>query len=138
MKTKMEDGMKIAFPVIENSGLDSLVNDQFGMAKKFLIVDLDTKEIELVPNQKHLEGSASCKTGVFDKETTVDVVVTKCIGDGSLRGLNEANIKVYAAQKDTVAENLELIEKKELKLFHIFDLCQGKKNKKEGGCGHHH
>ncbi len=32
---------------------------------------------------------------------------------------------------------IELIEKDELKLYHIFDYCQTKKNKKEGGCGHH-
>jgi hypothetical protein len=30
------------------------------------------------------------------------------------------------------------MEKNELKLFHMFDICQAKKNKKEGGCGHHH
>ncbi len=137
MESRMEDLMKIAFPVTKDSGLDSLINEQFGVAKKFMIVDIDTKKIEVVANQKHLEGKASCKTGVFDKKTIVDAVVTKCIGDGSLRGLTTADIKVYAAQKNTVAENLELMEKGELKLFHIFDLCQGKKNKKEGGCGHH-
>jgi predicted Fe-Mo cluster-binding NifX family protein len=130
--------MKIAFPVTEDNGLDSLVNEHFGAAKHFMIVDLDTRAIEIVDNQKHLEGNASCKTGVFDKETTVDAVVTNCIGDGSLRGLNTANIRVYAAQEITIAQNLALLEKGELKLFHIFDLCQGKKNKKEGGCGHHH
>ena len=130
--------MKIAFPVTEDNGLDSLVNEHFGVAKHFMIVDLDTRAIEIVDNQKHLEGNASCKTGVFDKETTVDAVVTNCIGDGSLRGLNTAGIKVYAAQENTIVHNLELLEKGELKLFHIFDLCQGKKNKKEGGCGHHH
>ncbi|MCP3943059.1 MAG: dinitrogenase iron-molybdenum cofactor [Desulfobacteraceae bacterium] len=129
--------MKIAFPVTADSGLDSLINEHFGVAKKFMIVNLVTKEIKIVDNQKHLEENASCKTGVFGKEA-VDAVVTKCIGDGSLRGLNTANIKVYAATKDTIAQNLKLLEKDELKLFHIFDLCQGKKNKKKGGCGHHH
>jgi len=133
----MEDIMKIAFPVTENNGLDSLVNEHFGVAKHFMIVNLDTRKFEVVDNQK-LEENASCKTGVFDKETVVDAVVTHCIGDGSLRGLNTANIRVYAAKKETITENLDLLEKGELKLFHIFDLCQGKKNKKEGGCGHHH
>ena len=130
--------MKIAFPVTENKGLDSLIDERFGVAKKFMIVDLETREMEVVDNQKHLEGNASCKTGIFAKDTSVDAVVTKCIGDGSLRGLNTANIKVYAAQQASIADNLALLEKKALKLFHIFDLCQGKKNKKEGGCGHDH
>ena len=129
--------MKIAFPITADNGLNSLINEHFGVAEKFMIVDLDTRKIEVVDNQK-LEENASCKTGVFDKETTVDAVVTHCIGDGSLRGLNTANIKVYAAQGESIAENLELMKNHALKLFHIFDLCQGKKNKKEGGCGHHH
>jgi predicted Fe-Mo cluster-binding NifX family protein len=137
MDRNMEDTMKIAFPMAENKGLDSLINEQFGVAENFMIVDLDTRKTEVVANQKHLEGSASCKTGVFDKQTQVDVVVTRCIGDGSLRNLNTANIRVYAAQAETISENLDLMEKGALKLFHIFDLCQGKKNKKEGGCGHH-
>lgn len=129
--------MKIAFPVKEDKGLDSLVNEHFGMSKNFMIVDLDTKKTRVVANQKQLEGASSCKVGVFSKETQVDAVVTKCIGDGSQRGLNASDIKVYGAQADTVAGNLALLEKGELKPFHIFDLCQGKKNKKEGGCGHH-
>jgi len=129
--------MKIAFPIAEDNGLNSLINKQFGVAEKFMIVDLDTKKFEIMANQKLVEGKSSCKTGVFGKKANVDAVVTRCIGDGSLRGLNAADIKVYAAQKNTISENLDLMEKGKLKFFHIFDLCQGKKNKKEGGCGHH-
>ena len=129
--------MKIAFPVNEDKGLDSPVNSHFGVAENFMIVDLATRDIRVVPNKK-AEGKSSCKTGFLDKDAGVDAVVTHCIGDGSQRGLHAAEIKVYAAGADTVAGNLDLFERGELKLFHIFDLCQGKKNKKEGGCGHHH
>ncbi len=129
--------MKIAFPVKENRGLDSLVNDHFGVSGEFMVVDLASREIEMIPNKKAAKGS-SCKSGFIDKDAGVDAVVTKCIGDGGQRGLHSSDIQVYAAGGDTVAENLSLYEKGELKLFHMFDLCQGKKNKKEGGCGHHH
>jgi predicted Fe-Mo cluster-binding NifX family protein len=133
-----ENQMKIAFPITTDNGLDSLISDRFGVAEKFMILDLETQESEVVVNQKQIEGNTSCKTGVFDKQTIVDAVITNCIGDGSLRALTTANIRVYAAQGPSIVENLELMKKGELKLFHIFDLCQGKKNKKEGGCGHHH
>jgi predicted Fe-Mo cluster-binding NifX family protein len=128
--------MKIAFPITTDKGLKSLISERFGVAEKFMILDLETREGKVVVNQKRIEGS-SCKTGVFAKDTIVDAVVTNCIGDGSLRGLTTANIKVYTAQGDSIAENLDLMKNGALKLFHIFDLCQGKKNKKEGGCGHH-
>jgi len=129
--------MKIAFPITTDNGLKSLISERFGVAEKFMILDLETREGKVVVNQKRIEGNTSCKTGVFAKDTIVDAVVTNCIGDGSLRGLTTANIRVYTAQGDSIAENLELMKNGELKLFHIFDLCQGKKNKKEGGCGHH-
>ena len=48
--------MKIAFPMAEDKGLDSLINDQFGGAKNFMIVDLDTRKTTVAANQKHLEG----------------------------------------------------------------------------------
>lgn len=130
--------MKIAFPVKKDNGLDSMVDEHFGVAKFFLVVDTDTSEYTRIDNQKLATGGSSCKTGVLGKETQVDAVVTKCMGDGSQRSLASDNIKVFAAQKDTIKENIELLEKDELKLFHIFDFCQTKKNKKEGGCGHHH
>jgi len=130
--------MKIAFPVKENKGLESIIDEHFGVAQNFLIVDLETREFKLRENQKLSAESSKCKTGVFEKKDQVDAVVTMCMGDGAQRNLMSSQIKVYQAREKTIRENLELFEKDELKLFHIFDFCQIKKNKKEGGCGHHH
>jgi len=130
--------MKIAFPVKEDNGLDSIVDEHFGVAKQFLIIETQTNEFKIKPNQKLGAEGSSCKTSAIGKEENIDAVVTNCIGDGSRRSLSESNIKVFQAQKDTIKENLDLIEKDELILFHIFDICQNKKNKKEGGCGGHH
>ena len=129
--------MRVAFPVKKDSGLDSLLDDHFGVARHFLIVDTDTRRVEHMENKK-LSGESVCKSGIFSKKDQVDAVVTKCMGDGSQRNLAKVDIRVFQAQKDTVAENLDLLEKEALKLFHIFDFCQAKKNKKDGGCGHHH
>ena len=130
--------MRIAFPVKENKGLDSILDDHFGVAQNFLIVDTKTQQCELMGNQKLQAEHTSCKTGLFKKKDQISAVVTKCMGDGSQKNLNKIDIKVYQAVKDTISENLALLENNELKLFHMFDFCQTKKNKKEGGCGHHH
>ena len=130
--------MKVAFPVKENNGLESIIDDHFGVAPNFLIVDLETRQLALKENRKLSAEGSKCKTGVFKKKDQVDAVITRCMGDGSQRSLMSSDIKIYQAQKNTILENLELFEKDELKLFHIFDFCQTKKNKKEGGCGHHH
>ncbi|MBT7261629.1 MAG: dinitrogenase iron-molybdenum cofactor [Desulfobacula sp.] len=128
--------MKIAFPVKENNGLESIIDEHFGVAENFLIVDLETRKFELKENQKLSTEESTCKTGVFNKKDRVDAVVTRCMGDGSQRNLMSSNIKVYQARKNTILENLELFENDKLNLFHMFDFCQIKKNKKEGGCGH--
>ncbi|MBU1343429.1 MAG: dinitrogenase iron-molybdenum cofactor [Proteobacteria bacterium] len=130
--------MKVAFPVKENNGLESVIDEHFGVAQFFLVVDTETREFELKENQKLLSDASKCKTSVLGKDGQIDAVITNCMGDGSQRSLASSNIKVYQALKKTVLENLELLEKDELKLFHMFDFCQIKKNKKEGGCGHHH
>jgi predicted Fe-Mo cluster-binding NifX family protein len=130
--------MKIAFPVKENIGLDSIIDEHFGAAQNFLIVDSKTRNFELMANQKIAAQGSSCKTGVFKKDIQVDAVVTRCMGDGAKKILTSSNIMVYQAQKESILDNLELFENNKLKLFHMFDHCQTKKNKKEGGCGHHH
>ncbi|MCP3871592.1 MAG: dinitrogenase iron-molybdenum cofactor [Desulfobacteraceae bacterium] len=129
--------MKVAFPVKENKGLTSVIDEHFGVANNFLIVDIETRDFEFKENQKLASEGSTCKAGVFKKKDQVEAVVTKCMGDGANRNLTSSNIKVYQAQKNTILENLDLFEKDKLKLFHIFDFCQIKKNKKEGGCGHH-
>ena len=130
--------MKVAFPIKADQGLDSIMDEHFGVAETFIIIDTDTREYTVTGNKKLESGGSSCKTGVISKKEDVDAVVTKCMGDGSQRSLSSKNIQVFQAIKDTVKENLDLLENDELKLFHMFDFCQTKKNKKEGGCGGHH
>ena len=130
--------MRIAFPVKEDRGLDSMIDEHFGVAEKFLLVDTETGQLELKTNQKVESGKTSCKSGIFAKEDRIEAVITNCMGDGSQRNLHSSNIRVYQASDGSVRENLEAFKRDELKLFHMFDLCQDKKNKKEGGCGHHH
>ena len=127
--------MKIALAVKENKGLNSIVDEHFGSARHFLIVDTETEELEYLENQKFC-GEGGCKSDFFDKSYKIEAVITRCIGDGSRKKLTSSNIKVYQALKESVQENLTLLDKEELKLFHIFDHCRTKKNKKEGGCGH--
>ncbi|MFA5905227.1 MAG: NifB/NifX family molybdenum-iron cluster-binding protein, partial [Desulfobacula sp.] len=87
--------MKIAFPVKENKGLDSALDDHLGTAKHFLIVDTQTRGFEIKENQKVSSGESKCKTSVLGKDSGVDAVITNCLGDGSRRSLTSSNIKVF-------------------------------------------
>ena len=113
--------MKIAIPIHINNGLESEVSENFGKSREFLVVNLEAKTFEITKNQKITEKGVKCKAGKFDPALNIDTVITKCIGNGSLRDMNSSGIKVYQAQKDRVVDNLKLIENGELKLFHMFE-----------------
>ena len=130
--------MIVAFPIESENGLKSKIDEHFGVAPFFLIVDSDSKKIEVLQNKKFSDKHASCKSDRFAGDMNIEAVITKCIGNGSLRNLNKQNIKVFQAQSNLVEENLKLLVNGKLNLFHMFDICQGKKNKKEHkDCGHH-
>ena len=90
--------MKVAFPVKGNNGLESIMDEHFGVAEYFLLVDLDTRQLELKANQKLSNEGSKCKAGLFEKKDMVGAVVTKCMGDGSQRNLMSSNIKVFQAR----------------------------------------
>jgi len=127
--------MKVAIPIQENNGLESNLFDHFGKAKKFLIVDSDSQNYEVTENQKLSGIKTKCKSHQFSDDIMIDAVITKCIGDGSLRKLNHENIKVFKAEDGNIKNNIELLKSGDLNLFHMFDICRDNKNKKEHkGC----
>ncbi len=130
--------MKIGFPIKKDRGLDSDISDHFGISKEFMIVDSVSNNFEIMENQKLSEEKAACKSHQLSGGAKIDIVITKCIGNGSLRNLNAAKIIVLQAVEGTIKENLRLYNNNELSLFHIFDVCREERNKKDHkGCGHH-
>ncbi|THB73659.1 MAG: dinitrogenase iron-molybdenum cofactor [Desulfobacteraceae bacterium] len=130
--------MIVAVPIDKNQGLESAIYDHFGMAKEFLVINTASNTITTIPNNKRDDPSSHCKASRFTKTHNVDTIITSCIGNGQLRNLTSANIKVFKANPGTVSANLEQLKKDELKPFHMLDICRGERHKKDGGCGHHH
>jgi len=130
--------MKIAFPIENNKGLESLIYDHFGRAPEFLIVDTETLSCQPISNNKLSDENSGCKSHVFTDHPEVNAIITECIGDGSLRNLTKAGIKVYKATKGSINKHIDLFNGGSLNLFHMLDICRLHKNKKEGkGCGNH-
>ncbi len=130
--------MKIAFPIEKKNGLESLISNHFGQAPEFIIVDIQTREFQFIQNNKLSGEKSGCKSHFFSEYPDVTAIVTDCIGDGSIRNLNKAGIKVFKAKNESVQKNIDLFNSGSLSLFPIFDVCRDHKNKKDGqGCGHH-
>lgn len=61
---------------------ESIVDEHFGVASSFLIVDLETRDCELKGNQKLSPESSKCKIGVLTKEDQIDAMIIKYMGTG--------------------------------------------------------
>lgn len=119
--------MKIAFPIIEDNGLDSQVHNHFGSAPLFVFVDLDTDAVEILenPDQDHQHGACNPMTALGGRR--VDGVVVGGIGGGALKKLNADGITVYRAMEGTVGDNVHMIKAGRLPIF-----------EPDRVCGHHH
>jgi len=127
--------MKVAFPTMEQNGLDSQVYGHFGSAASFIMVDtVNTDQFELIENadRDHLHGHCQPLAALGGVQT--HAVVVGGIGGGALRKLNHAGIKVYRAVEGSVAENLALIQRDQLPEFSPEHTCAGHTG--NGGCSH--
>lgn len=128
--------MRIAFPVIENKGIDSNVHNHFGSAPIFVFVDLDTDAVESFdnPDQDHQHGACNPMTALGGRK--VDGIVVGGIGGGALKKLKNDGITVYRAIEGSVAENVRMIKAGNLPVFESDQVCGHHHGVQIGDCAH--
>ena len=126
--------MRIAFPVQDDIGIDSVVYNHFGSAPVFVIVDPATNAVVSVSNrdQHHAHGACNPMRALDDQR--VDAVVVGGIGAGALAGLNRMGIRVHRSLAATIVENLALHGSGNLPVIEPHGVCGG--HSKDGGCAH--
>ncbi len=126
--------MKICFPVQHDAGIESAVYNHFGSAPCFVVVDSETNTVGTINNkdQHHVHGACNPLKALDGKE--IDAVIVGGIGAGALTRLNQAGIKVYRAQSQTIKENLALLTSKSLPEFVLQGCCGGHSH--GGSCAH--
>jgi predicted Fe-Mo cluster-binding NifX family protein len=130
--------MKIAFPTMQDLGLDSPVYSHFGSAAFFVIVDSenDSFKVQQNPDQDHEHGH--CQPLAALGNTTVGAVVVGGIGGGALRKLAAEKVTAYRAEEGNVAHNLARFKADQLTAFTVDMTCGGHVQIGEnGGCAHH-
>jgi len=117
--------MRIAIPVAEDFGLESLVYGHFGSAPVFVLVDSETMSIESLGNrdQVHVHGQCSPMSALAGRNP--DAVLVGGIGAGAVRGLRAAGIKVYHCDGGTVAGAVRQLKAGELPEMSEDDACSG-------------
>ena len=126
--------MRIAFPVLENRGLESPVYSHFGSAPLFVILDSGSGEVQALGNNDAHHAHGQCQPIKALGGTPVDMVVVGGIGAGALMKLQSQGIKVFRAVEGSVQENLQLLNLGKLPQFMADMTCAGHQN----GHGCHH
>jgi predicted Fe-Mo cluster-binding NifX family protein len=126
--------MVVAFPVMEDRGLESAVHDHFGSARYFVLADTvdNTATTHINPDQNHRHGQ--CQPLLALGVRGAEAVVVGGIGRGALSKLAAGGIKAFRAVEGTVLENLDLIRGGHLPEFEPNQTCTG--HTPGGGCMH--
>ena len=126
--------MRIAFPVQDDIGVESVVYSHFGSAPVFVIVDPATNATASVSNrdQHHAHGSCNPMRALDNQQ--VDAIIVGGIGAGALTRLNQMGIAVHRAQAETIQANMALFTSQSLPVLTMQGCCGG--HSKDGGCAH--
>ena len=99
--------MKVA---ISSTGpdLEAQVDSRFGRCRYFVIVDLETKEFEVLDNQAAMtSGGAGIQAAQMVANSGVDAVITGHLGPKAADTLVAAGLKTYLEASGTVGEVLQ-------------------------------
>jgi predicted Fe-Mo cluster-binding NifX family protein len=106
--------VKIAVTAIGNT-LDSQLDQRFGRANYFIIVDSDSLGFEAVNNAAvATSAGAGIVAAQAVAEHKVEALITGYVGPNALSVLQAAEIKIYQGQSGSVRENIEQFQKGEL------------------------
>ncbi|MDW7669881.1 MAG: NifB/NifX family molybdenum-iron cluster-binding protein, partial [Bacillota bacterium] len=107
--------MRIAVPA-KDKDLKSKVESVFGRTQFFIVVDVETKEFDVVENEGvSASGGAGITAAQCVADSGADAVVTFQCGKNAADVLGAANIKIFKAEDVTVEEIIDKYNKGELK-----------------------
>jgi len=103
--------MKIAVSAKGNT-MESDMDQRFGRAASFIIVDAQTMEYEAIDNTSAASsGGAGISAAQLVAEKDAEAVITGNVGPNAMNVLKAANIAIYKGAAVSVKENVEQFNK---------------------------
>ena len=107
--------MKICITASGESN-ESKLDPRFGRCSYFVIVDLDTNERTVIPNEASMTGGgAGVSSGQLMAEQGVEAIITGNVGPNAMNVLKAAGIDIYRGENKSVTENVNFFESGKLK-----------------------
>ena len=114
--------MKICIPTMGENGLDNQVGEHFGRVPTYTIVDLDTKEVKVIPNTSEHMGGQGQPPEIMAREG-VNVMVCRGLGRRAITMFEELGIDVYIGASGTVKDAIDAFKEDKLQKASIDDAC---------------
>ncbi len=128
--------MRVCFPTEGNAGLKERVGEHFGRVPTYTIVDNETEEVEVIPNESTHKGGRGLPADLLAQEN-VDVMVCSGLGRKAIRLFEEHEIEVCIGAIGAggrVKDALEEWRSDNLKSASKSDACE---QHEYGDHGHH-
>jgi|GEM_PF-769160 len=100
--------MKIAFSTTGDN-LSASVEQKFGRSPKFLVLDTENDDFEIIDNTSHdASGGAGVKAAEIVAKASVKIVITGDCGPKALNALKQADVSVYSIKNASIKDALDL------------------------------
>jgi len=126
--------MKVGIPSMGEKGLDEQVGQHFGRVTHYTIVDLDTDDVDVIPNTSHHMGG-TVEPPELLKNHGVNIMLCSGLGRRAINLFEQMGIDVYVGASGRVRDAINAYKQGSLKQATISDGCQ---EHTFGGRHHHH
>jgi predicted Fe-Mo cluster-binding NifX family protein len=126
--------MRVCIPTEDDAGIESALAAHFGRAPYLTFVDLETRRVEVAPNEHGESAHGSCDPVTAIRRAGADAVICLGLGRGALSALTAARIPVFITAESITALALEALAGGTLREAGLEIACGGGSH---GACGHH-
>ncbi|HHE47218.1 MAG TPA: dinitrogenase iron-molybdenum cofactor biosynthesis protein [Bacteroidetes bacterium] len=115
--------MKIAICSKGNT-LDAEVDPRFGRCKYFLIVDTESRQVEVVDNSENLNraGGAGIQSAELISSSGAEALLTGHCGPNAFTTLNAAGLRVFTGIEGSASEAIDQFNRGDLKAMSAPDV----------------
>ena len=103
-------------------GLDDRVGEHFGRVPTYTIIDLETKEVKVIPNVSHHMGGQGDPPEIMAREG-VQVMVCQGLGRRAISMFEGLGITVYIGASGSVQDAIDAFQQDKLQKASIDQAC---------------
>lgn len=122
---------------MSDRGLDDLIGEHFGRVPTYTIVDLETKEVNVIPNTSEHMGGQGYPPEIMKKEG-VNIMICQGLGRRAIMMFIQMEIDVYIGATGTVQDAIDAYKQGRLLKASEDNACGQHAFRDEHQHNHHH